>query len=89
MTIKFTTNGLKVKNQNHKPLAAIPSSSELQYNWKTGEIDVAMKPNDDSLYSFTASVYSRAAMAFGAIDYATFAYKRYNNIAHDAINPEK
>lgn len=83
MTIKFTTNGLKVKNQSHKPLAAIPSSSELQYNWKTGEIDVAMKPNDDSLYSFTASVYSRAAMAFGAIDYATFAYKRYNNIAHD------
>lgn len=79
MTINMVANGLTVVEETHKALPAITSASELTYNWKDGSMRVQLLP-DDSVYTFTASVNSRASIEFAAIDYIAFSYKRNNYV---------
>lgn len=56
-------------------------SSKIYYTTKDGIIKFMMNEQEaDSVYTFTCSIPDDKKYSFAAIDYATFAYYRHNNI---------
>lgn len=84
--LSFTTNNLTIMSEQHQSITALSQNSDYYYNYKDNNyISVKMKDGADSIYSFTASIPSKVSiLQFAAIDYATFIYKRHNNVKNRA-----
>lgn len=80
VSIAFETNDLSIIEEVNRKVPAVSSSSKLYYNYKDGSMDIGLKTKGDSSYVFKPVMTSNATLEFGAIDYATFAYTRYNNL---------
>lgn len=80
--LSVETNELTTTYTANREAQAISSGSKIYYTTKDGIIKFLMKEDEtDTVYTFTCSVPETKKFSYAAIDYATFAYYRQNNIA--------
>lgn len=78
--LSVETTGITTTYVANREAQAISKDSKIYYTTKDGIIKFMLNENDP-VYTFTCSVPDGKKFSFAAIDYATFAYYRQNNIA--------
>lgn len=82
ISLSVATNKLTATYVAHREAQATNKDSKIHYTTKDGIIKFLMKDDaEDTEYTFTCTVPEDKKYSYVAIDYATFAYYRKNNIA--------
>lgn len=83
--LNIQTNGLEIAYELHRPVSTTYSESSKYYMANNGTMNIKMRNNNNPEYIFTASIPSTlSSYNFAAIDYASFAYYRFNKMGDQA-----
>ena len=83
--LNIQTNGLEITYELHRPVSTTYSESSKYYMANNGTMNIKMRNNNNPEYIFTASIPSTlSSYNFAAIDYASFAYYRFNKMGDQA-----